>query len=364
MSNSIPAYDRGKVGGHFTALSNRQDEAYVDYIKDARNFLHNAQQTPISEYSLKILKDENLSTEADPESVKIATDRLMQDLSLQNYYRVKRTFQDSFFERIKTSFYRREGELKDKLSHAEESAPGHLTIHPDCETPDYAKSEIHLQPGGNMEEDLAGYIYDHALMVFLGGVGDNDQAYKMFAYSTAEPHDGDIKRILDIGCGAGALTMALKEKYPNAELVGTDISAPLLKYAHKRAHEAGFDISYEQMPAEDMSYDDNSFDVITANLLFHELPVEIAKQVISEAFRVLRPGGVFHVFDFPGDKKSNAYRMIFVEMDAADNGEPYLPGFVRSNLEDIMIQTGFEMHEAFDPNMIFFKGRPAIKPIS
>ena len=137
-----------------------------------------------------------------------------------------------------------------------------------------------------------------------------------------------------------------------------------MRYANKRSVEAGFDIAYEQMAAENLSYDENSFDVVTACLLFHELPVEIARQVVSEAFRVLRPGGVFHVFYFPGDKKKNAYNMFFVEMDAVDNGEPYLPGFVRSNLEDVMIAQGFEMHESFDPDMIFFRGRPGVKPAS
>ena len=361
MSAKIPAYDRGKIAGHYPALSNRQDEAYVDFIRDARNLLHHAQQKPITEYSIAILESENLPVDASPDTVKTATDRLMQDNALRNYYRVKRTYQESFWDRIETSFNRRRDDLLSDLAKAEETGPGSVEIDSDLKIPEYASSEIHLQPGGNMNEDLAGYIYDHGMMVFLGGIGNNDQAHKMFAFGAAEPEDGNIKRILDIGCGAGAMTMALKEKYPDAEVIGIDMSAPMVRYAHKRSLENGLDITFKQMPAEALDFEDGSFDLIVANLLFHELPVSVSKQVTREVHRLLRNGGVFHLFDFPGDKNKNAYAMFFVEMDGADNGEPFLPGFIRSNFEDIMLELGFEMHKNFDPNMIFFKGRPAVK---
>ena len=361
MTSKIPAYDRGKIAGNYPALSNRQDEAYVEFIRDARNFLHHAQQKPITEYSMDILKSEGLPTGADPKSVETATARLMQDNILRNYYRIKRTFQESFWDRIETSFNRRRDDLLSDLAKAEDMGPGAVEIDGDLAIPEYATSEIHLQPGGNMKEDLAGYIYDHGMMVFLGGIGNNDQAHKMFAFSAAVPEDGNIKRILDIGCGAGAMTMALKEKYPDAEVIGIDMSAPMVRYAHKRSMENGLDITFKQMPAENLDFEDGSFDLIVANLLFHELPVSVSKQVTKEVHRLLRTGGVFHLFDFPGDKNKDAYGMFFIEMDGSDNGEPFLPGFIRSNFEDIMTELGFEMHKSFDPNMIFFKGRPAVK---
>ena len=43
-------YPRGKQAGMFPALSSRPDEAYVDFIADARNFLLHAQQYPIGDH--------------------------------------------------------------------------------------------------------------------------------------------------------------------------------------------------------------------------------------------------------------------------------------------------------------------------
>ena len=43
---------------------------------------------------------------------------------------------------------------------------------------------------------------------------------------------------------------------------------------------------------------DGSVDLVTAYILFHEVPTEAAKAICAEAARILRPGGVFNVVDF------------------------------------------------------------------
>ncbi len=87
----------------------------------------------------------------------------------------------------------------------------------------------------------------------------------------------------------------------------------------------------------------------------------IAKQIIAEVFRVLRPGGVFTLFDFSGDRSRDVYSMFFAEMDAADNGEPYLPDYVRSNVEDLLEAAGFNLL-SYDPGAALTRGRVAEKP--
>jgi len=46
-----------------------------------------------------------------------------------------------------------------------------------------------------------------------------------------------------------------------------------------------------------MSFADSTFDVVTINFLLHELPLATTREVLCEARRVLRPGGILSVLD-------------------------------------------------------------------
>jgi len=97
---------------------------------------------------------------------------------------------------------------------------------------------------------------------------------------------------LDIGCGGGILTEELAAISINT--YGVDISEASLETAKKHAKEQGLDINYRKAYAEDLPFDDNSFDLITCcDVLEH---VDDLEQVIAEISRVLRPGGTF-VYD-------------------------------------------------------------------
>ena len=356
-------YSRGKVAGVYPALPTRKDEAYIEFIEDARNILMHAQQRPIGEYSRKLMTEAGISMATDKASTRVAIDLLMQDPALKTYYRVKRSLQESFWGCLSRSFGKRRAELLAAMDETDKQGPGTLRYDADWQgnTPEYASREIHIQPGGYAKEALAGIYYDYGLKVFMGGACDDDRLAKGVAMVTALPADGQVKRILDLGVSAGASTIALKQRHPAAEVWGIDIAAPMVRYAHVRALEAGVDINLRQMPAEQLDFPDGHFDVVLALLVFHELPVPVAKQVIAEVFRVLRPGGTFTVLDFPGSRERDVYSMFFAEMDAADNGEPYLPDYVRSNVEDLLVAAGFEL-KSYDPKKALTTGRVAVKP--
>jgi len=65
-----------------------------------------------------------------------------------------------------------------------------------------------------------------------------------------------------------------------------------------RARDLGVDVNFAQRLAEDTKFPDNHFDIVTSYILHHELSEEASIQVINEAYRVLRPGGVFFPIDF------------------------------------------------------------------
>ena len=363
MSLEQALYRRGKVAGVYPSLTTREDEAYVEFIEDARNVLMHAQQMPIGQYSRTLMQQTGLSMATDAQSTRAAIDFLMRDPALKTYYRVKRSLQEAFWGCLSRSFGARRAELLAALDEADRKGPGTVEYDPQWaeHAPDYASREIHIQPGGYTREPLAGVFYDYGLKVFMGGASDHDRLAKGVAAVTALPADGRVGRILDLGVSAGATTIALKQRHPEAEVWGIDISAPMVRYAHLRAIEAGAEVHLRQMAAEDMAFPDAHFDAVLALLLFHELPVPVARETIAEVYRVLRPGGTFTVLDFPGDRTRDVYSMFFVAMDAADNGELYLPEFVRSNVEDLLVEAGFEL-KSYDPKAALRTGRVAVKP--
>jgi len=68
-------------------------------------------------------------------------------------------------------------------------------------------------------------------------------------------------KILEIGCGPGALAGALKRWYPKACIVGIDRDSEFIEYARKNEK----DITFIEGDATNLPFDDNSFDVIISN---------------------------------------------------------------------------------------------------
>lgn len=92
-------------------------------------------------------------------------------------------------------------------------------------------------------------------------------------------------KILEIGCGPGALAGALHRWYPNAEITGLDRDSAFIQFAGE--HEPG--ISFVEGDAAKLPYPDNTFDVtISFTVSEHIDP----SAFFQEQLRVLKPGGV------------------------------------------------------------------------
>ena len=107
-------------------------------------------------------------------------------------------------------------------------------------------------------------------------------------------------RLLDVGCGSGALTIKLAKKYPDARLTGVDYWGASWEYSkkvcEKNAAIEGVNgrITFQQASALKLPFEDETFDAIVSNLTFHEVrDAKDKKELIREALRVLRKGGTF-----------------------------------------------------------------------
>lgn len=243
--------------------------------------------------------------------------------------------------------------------------PGTLELNPDMDVPDYTKHEIHMQPGGYVGDAFAGHMYHYGTNNFYtGGRGDNEQ--DQIHIGTAErmplPEDGKVKRILVQGCGPGQFTVALKERFPEAEVWGIDVGGPLVRYGHMRAVELGVDVNFAQRLAEDTKFPDEHFDIVTSFIIHHELPAEKTKEVFREALRVTRKGGYFYPIDF---RTRPAEGAAFAEFrswwDHRWNTEVWSREFRSINMEDELVNAGFKLKEDAKPVMRGFGVRHAIK---
>lgn len=102
---------------------------------------------------------------------------------------------------------------------------------------------------------------------------------------------GDPKglRILEVGCGSGALSTYLGMR--GAEVVGLDVSSEMLAVARRRAEVNGVSsrVEFVDSPIETYAEPDGSFDVVLGNQTLHHLELVDAMKNIR---RMLKPGGV------------------------------------------------------------------------
>ena len=145
---------------------------------------------------------------------------------------------------------------------------------------------------------------------------------------------GSPRRILDLGCGTGSTTVMLKTAYPDAEIVGLDLSPYMLIMAEKKSREANLDISWHHGLAEATGWESEQFDIVTASLLFHETPPAITKAILQEAFRLLTPGGQCLILD----GNQSALRQTEWLTDIFE--EPYIKAFAAGDLAMWMQQAG------------------------
>ncbi len=94
---------------------------------------------------------------------------------------------------------------------------------------------------------------------------------------------------LDVGCGEGYNTRLLTER--GALMTGIDVSRNFISAAREAEEKQPLGIRYQVASAVDLPFDEASFDFATAFMSLMDIPG--TECVLSEIFRVLRPGGFF-----------------------------------------------------------------------
>jgi ubiquinone/menaquinone biosynthesis C-methylase UbiE len=104
-------------------------------------------------------------------------------------------------------------------------------------------------------------------------------------------------RIIDVGCGFGAMNIVLAHRFIDSEIVGIDLSDPLLRLATQSAQAAGLGdrVRFEKADVHQIPYDDDSFDAVISINMVHR--VDDPVQMLNEIERILSPDGCLFIAD-------------------------------------------------------------------
>ncbi|MEC4807146.1 MAG: methyltransferase domain-containing protein [Jaaginema sp. PMC 1079.18] len=224
-----------------------------------------------------------------------------------------------------------DGEALERLSNSIDwEREGDRLRNPDLIYPDYYQSQnFHGVENGYLNSGAA-VTYDPITNYVLL---PNETWLREDAIKTIK---GQPRRILDLGCGTGSTTLLLKQKFPEAEVIGLDLSPYMLVMAEYKAKQANLEIQWLHGLAEATNLPSESFDVVTASLLFHETPIAIAQAIVQEAFRLLQGNGQVMIFD--GSQETLRHTDWLTDIFE----EPYIKEYARQSVDFWLQEAGFE----------------------
>ena len=153
----------------------------------------------------------------------------------------------------------------------------------------------------------------------------------------------DGQRVLDVGCGPGALTAELVTRLGPAAVTAVDPSAPFVAAA--RARNPGANVL--QAPAEQLPFPDGAFDAAVAQLVVHLMADPAAG--LGEMARVTRHGGAVAacVWDYAGrtDPLSDFWKAAR-ELDPDVDDESHRAGTREGHLAELFEAAG--LHDIVD----------------
>lgn len=159
--------------------------------------------------------------------------------------------------------------------------------------------------------------------------------------------DKKVHRILDVGTGTGDFLAVLKNIFPQAEFTAVDPLDASLEEAKAKFT----DVSFQKMVAEELEFEDDSFDVAAISMALHHLS-DIGT-ALSEMKRVVKPGGWIIVNELVSDDLNAAqqvHKMLHHLRSKIDRmiGETHNKTFTKAEVEEMVKAAGINIMLRFE----------------
>lgn len=218
---------------------------------------------------------------------------------------------------------------------------GSLAADPGFAHPGYYLFDFHRQAGGIWRDTAGAAVYLLGARLVHVGRNTDFQLHDKFVADlglTTAP-----ARVLDLGCGFGKTTFSLARAWPEAEVTGLDVAEPCLRLGRRMATERGLAILWRQAAIEALPEPDDSADLVTCTMVLHEMPEAAIAASFREAFRVLKPGGLFVTLE--NRLLGDPFRDVLLAWYSQLIDEPYWEPFRHLDLPRMARQAGFSTAE-------------------
>ena len=153
----------------------------------------------------------------------------------------------------------------------------------------------------------------------------------------------DDKKVLDIGCGVGAITVLLARDYQAASVIGIDVEEKMCRQAMENVTKLDLtdQVQIELVEPGPLPFADESFDIVFSKDAILHIPDKAV--LAQDVYRVLRPGGIFAASDWlishGGDPSPEMAR--YIEMEdlgfAMSSPEQYAKAIEAAGFQDVVL---------------------------
>ena len=227
----------------------------------------------------------------------------------------------------------------------------------DLAYPDYYLKPFHAYAEGNLgwqpalEVEVAAQAVHARIWPEAGAAGDH-RLRESYHQVLQQELPTAPKTIVDLGCSVGMSTFTLQDCFPEASLTGVDLSPYFLAVAqyrseqHQAQHPSRSPVQWVRAAAESTGLPAQSFDLVSACLMFHELPQSAAKAILQEARRLVKPEGHVAIMDMNPQSETFAKMPPFV-FTLLKSTEPYLDEYLTLDVEESFQEAGFSVPRCF-----------------